>query len=202
MSTAIDFYYDFSSPYGYLASMKIEQLAAEIGRTINWYPILMGPMFKLTGSAPPANVPLKGKYSLHDFARSALLFDLPYKHPQEFPIATVSAARAAIYLRHQGNDLIASFTKKAYTAYFADNQDIREISIINNIVQDLGLNPQDMQTAIADQAIKDELKNDVSHAIERGVFGSPFIFVDDEPFWGFDRFEHIKLWVKKLKSNN
>lgn len=197
MSTTLDFYYDFSSPYGYLASTQIEKLANEIGRTVNWYPILLGPMFKLTGSTPPAEIPLKGKYSTHDFSRSADLFDIPYKHPAEFPIATVAAARTAIFLRHKSNDLIAAFSKKIYADFFANGKDIRDMSVISSVVSELGVSTDELNQALSDQAIKDELKQDVSQAIERGVFGAPFIFLDDEPFWGFDRFDHIRLWAKK-----
>lgn len=197
MSKTIDFYYDFSSPYAYLASTQIESLANEIGRTINWYPILLGPMFKLTGSTPPADVPLKGKYSVHDFGRSAMLFDIPYNHPAEFPIATISAARTAVYLRNKNKDLIAEFSKKIFAEFFANGKDIRDIAVIKSVVKDLGLNPDELDQALDDQAIKDELKQDVSNAIERGVFGSPFMILDNEPFWGFDRFEHIKRWAKK-----
>lgn len=197
MSKTIDFYYDYSSPYGYLASMYIEQLASDIGRTVNWYPVLLGPMFKITGSRPPANTALKGKYSVHDFARSAELFDVPYQHPAEFPIATVAAARATIFLRHKHPELVGEFTKQTYAQFFAHGKDIRDVAVLAALAKDLGADPEEMQQALADQKIKDELKQDIDQAIDRGVFGSPFMLIDNEAFWGFDRFEHIRRWVKK-----
>src|SRR3546814_6861230 len=100
MSANFDFYFDFSSPYGYLASTQIEALAAEFGRQVDWHPILLGPMFKTMGSAPLTEIPLKGEYAKHDFERSARLFDIPYSQPETFPISTVAAARAMLYAQH------------------------------------------------------------------------------------------------------
>ena len=88
MPEPIDFYFDFSSPYGYLASEKIDELAARHGRQVHWRPILLGVVFKHTGAAPLTLVPLKGKYSVHDFSRSARFLGLSYKHPANFPLAT------------------------------------------------------------------------------------------------------------------
>lgn len=93
MPVPIDFYFDFSSPYGYLAAQKIDELAARHGRQVKWRPILLGVVFKQTGAAPLTLIPLKGEYSVHDFSRSARFLDVPYTHPQNFPLATQHAAR-------------------------------------------------------------------------------------------------------------
>jgi len=196
MPSPIDFYYEFSSPYGYFASVKIEELAQELGRTINWHPILLGPMFKATGSAPMATVPLKAEYMLHDFKRTASLFNIPYKQPLDFPIGTVAAARSAIYLRQKSMELAAEFSKRIYAEYFAKGNDIRDIAVINKVASDIGVNPEDLNQAIQDQAIKDELKAEVDKAMSKNVFGSPFIIIDNESYWGFDRFDHIRLMHK------
>jgi 2-hydroxychromene-2-carboxylate isomerase len=84
MANPIDFYFDFSSPYGYFASARIEELAAKHGRNVNWRPILLGAVFKITGQQPLPSIPLKGSYANHDLARSARLFGLPYKFPTKF----------------------------------------------------------------------------------------------------------------------
>jgi hypothetical protein len=91
-STApIDFYFDFSSPYGYFAAEKIDDLAARYGRTVLWHPFLLGVTFKVTGLGPLPGIPLKGAYSLHDIARSARYFGLPFRQPSVFPIPTTSS---------------------------------------------------------------------------------------------------------------
>src|SRR3546814_10341238 len=90
MPTPIDFYFDFSSPYGYLASEQIEALAARHGRTVAWRPILLGVVFQQTGGQPLLDIPLKGGYARHDLARSARLLGLPFQLPASFPFPSVA----------------------------------------------------------------------------------------------------------------
>ena len=83
MKAPIDFYFDFSSPYGYLASLQIEPLAAKHGRSVTWRPMLLGAAFKVSGVQPLVNVPLKGEYSKRDFLRSARFYSVPFRVPDE-----------------------------------------------------------------------------------------------------------------------
>src|SRR3546814_19591145 len=101
MPTPIDFYFDFSSPYGYLASEQIEALAARHGRTVAWRPILLGVVFQQTGGQPLLDIPLKGGYARHDLARSARLLGLPFQLPASFPFPSVAACRAFYWLHDQ-----------------------------------------------------------------------------------------------------
>jgi 2-hydroxychromene-2-carboxylate isomerase len=94
MSAPIDFYFDFSSPYGYLAAEQIDALGARHGRDVVWRPILLGVVFQQTGGQPLLNIPLKGGYARHDLARSARLLGLPFKLPDSFPFMSVAACRA------------------------------------------------------------------------------------------------------------
>jgi len=87
MANPIQFYFDFASPYGYMAATKISELAAKHGRNVEWKPILLGVGFKGTGGVPLPNAPLKGDYSRRDMERCARLFNIPYKLPSKFPIA-------------------------------------------------------------------------------------------------------------------
>ena len=102
MAAPIDFYFDFSSPYGYLASQKIEALAAKHGRTVDWHPMLLGVVFKQTGTAPLTEIPLKGDYSRRDFARSARFHGIAgFRMPSSFPIATQAPARIVLWAKAQ-----------------------------------------------------------------------------------------------------
>lgn len=197
MAKPIDFYFEFSSPYGYLASTQIEGLAAEFGRQVNWQPILLGPMFKTTGSAPLTEIPMKGEYSKRDFARSAMLHNIPYVQPQPFPIGTVSAARAVVYLKEHDSANVAGFIKAVYRAYFAEGRNISETETVLAIADGLGIDAQKLADGIGQDDIKQRLKQEIDAAMARGVFGSPFMFVDGEPFWGFDRFDHIRRWLQR-----
>src|ERR1700674_1677881 len=90
----IDFYFEFSSPYGYIASQIVEGFERRVGRPVKWRPMLLGPVFKITGQPPLVEIPMKGEYSKKDFARSARLHKVPYRQPEQFPIGTVAALRA------------------------------------------------------------------------------------------------------------
>ncbi len=195
MTANFDFYFDFSSPYGYLASTQIEALAAEFGRQVNWHPILLGPMFKAMGSAPLTEIPLKGTYALHDFKRSAKLYDIPYVQPQVFPISTVAAARAVLYVQQSAPEKAADLAKRLYLAYFAEEQAINEPDTVLALAAETGLDATELADGMVRETTKNLLKQTVADAMGRGVFGSPFVIVDNEPFWGFDRFDHIRKWL-------
>ncbi|MBA3776904.1 MAG: DsbA family protein, partial [Betaproteobacteria bacterium] len=125
MTAPIDFYFDFSSPYGYLASRKIEELAAKHGREVNWRPVLLGAIFKTTGGAPLTQIPLKGDYSKRDFARSARFHGVTeFSMPSVFPIASQAPARILLWAKAQDPALVSGIAHAFYRAYFVDDRDI------------------------------------------------------------------------------
>ena len=102
MAAPIDFYFDFSSPYGYLASQKIEALAAKHGRAVDWRPILLGVIFRQTGTAPLTEIPLKGDYARRDFGRSARFHGLAeFRMPSRFPTPSQAPARIVLWQKAQ-----------------------------------------------------------------------------------------------------
>ncbi|NDP43589.1 MAG: 2-hydroxychromene-2-carboxylate isomerase, partial [Aromatoleum sp.] len=124
MNSPIEFFFDFSSPYGYLASQKIDALAAKHGRSVDWHPILLGVMFRATGMAPLTEVPMKGEYSKRDFLRSARFHGLQFRMPSRFPIPTQAAARIMLWQKAQDPALAVRVAKAFFRAYFADDIDI------------------------------------------------------------------------------
>mgnify|MGYP001792982672 CR=1 FL=1 len=100
MSGPIDFYFDFSSPYGYFAASRIEELAVNNGRLVNWHPVLLGVLFKPVGTAPLTSSPVQGDYAFHDFDRTAPSYDLPHNRPPPLPLSTRLAPRP--YARGRG----------------------------------------------------------------------------------------------------
>jgi len=190
MNAPIDFYFDFSSPYGYLASHKIEALAARYGRGVTWRPMLLGVAFKATGSGPLPSIPLKGDYAKRDFLRSARFHGVPFRMPEPFPVSTVAACRAFYSLNDPKEQVLLA--KALFRAYFIDNVNIGEASQVLKISNSLGLRPE-----IDSQAVKDKTRAEVEAALAKGVFGSPYIVIDGEPFWGVDRFDQIERWLKE-----
>jgi 2-hydroxychromene-2-carboxylate isomerase len=190
MKPSIEFYFDFSSPYGYLASHKIEALAAKYARGVTWRPILLGVAFKATGSGPLPSIPLKGDYAKRDFLRSARFHGVPFRMPEPFPVSTVAACRAFYSLNDPKEQVLLA--KALFRAYFIDNVNIGEASQVLMISNSLGLRPE-----IDSQAVKDKTRAEVEAALAKGVFGSPYIVIDGEPFWGVDRFDQIERWLKE-----
>jgi 2-hydroxychromene-2-carboxylate isomerase len=195
MAAPIDFYFDFSSPYGYMASTVIDALAAKHGRDVTWRPILLGVAFKVTGGTPLPMVPLKGDYSKRDFARSAGFHGIPYRLPTVFPISSQSPARAFYWLDAKDPAKAKALAAALYRAYFVDDVNISNPADTVAVAAKSGLNPAEVEAAINDPAIKELLKNEVENAIARGVFGSPYIIVDGEPFWGMDRLDQVEKWL-------
>jgi 2-hydroxychromene-2-carboxylate isomerase len=195
MKQAIDFYFDFSSPYGYFAAEKIEALAAKHGREAAWHPILLGVVFKATGGAPLPTIPLKGDYVRRDFPRSAKFHGVEFKLPSLFPIATQVPARAVCWMQAKDGVLAKRLAQALYRAYFVDGIDISSPDNTVSAAVKLGIDGEALRAALNDPAIKDKLKTEVEAALARGVFGSPYVIVDSEPFWGIDRFDQIDKWL-------
>lgn len=195
MTTPIDFYFDFSSPYGYLAATRIEDLAAKHGRTVNWHPILLGAVFKVTGGAPLPSLPLKGDYARIDILRCARLFGVPYTFPAQFPIPTQVAARMTLWARASDPARAKALALALYRAYFAEGKDITQAQVCADVAAGCGFDRAAATASVNDDAIKNALKAEVDAAIERKVFGSPYFIVDGEPFWGADRLDHLERWL-------
>ena len=195
MPAAIDFYFDFSSPYGYLAATKMDALAARHGRTVAWRPMLLGVAFKTTGGQPLPMVPLKGDYSRHDFIRSARFHGIPYRQPTTFPISGVTPTRAFYW--QQGSDpaKAVALAQALLKAYFTEDVNISSVDGVLAVAATLGIDADALTAGINDPAIKDRTRAEVEAAIARGVFGSPFMVVDGEPFWGMDRLDQLEHWL-------
>jgi 2-hydroxychromene-2-carboxylate isomerase len=195
MRDPLQFHFDFSSPYGYLASEKIVALGARHGRGIDWRPMLLGVAFKSTGSQPLTAIPLKGDYTRRDLPRSARFHNVPLAMPAKFPIATQAPARIVLWQRERDRERCAKLVHALYRAYFVDNRDISDPEVAADTAAAAGAHRDEARAAIDDPVWKEALRVEVAEAIGKGVFGSPFIFVDGEPFWGIDRLDQVERWL-------
>lgn len=193
----INFWFDFSSPYGYLMAEKIDAVAAKYDRKVRWHPVLLGVIFQATGSRPPADgVSSKGTYMMHDFHRSARFMGIPYNPPSRFPLPTQNAARAYYWLHGQDCALARRFAHAVYRAFFVDDLDISSPDTVLDIAAGLGIAREQLASALQAPEIKARLKAEVDAALAAGVFGSPHVVIDGEAFFGADRLPQIERWLE------
>ncbi|MFT3664221.1 2-hydroxychromene-2-carboxylate isomerase [Piscinibacter sp.] len=200
LTRPIDFYFDFSSPYSYIASEWVDALAARHGRTVNWKAILLGATFQAAELKSPVSYPIKREYSLRDFERSARFAGVPLKMSPKFPIPTQNAARVFWWLADADAERARRWARHCLRAYFARGVDLSDAAQLRALADDVGLDGLDADAAEAvwnDPAWKLRLKGENEAAIAAGVFGAPFFVVDGEPFWGNDRRPQIERWLEK-----
>jgi 2-hydroxychromene-2-carboxylate isomerase len=210
---AVDFYFDFSSPYGYIASERIEAVAAAHGRRVHWHPLLLGVVFQSTGGAPLVNVPLKGQYHEHDFLRSARLHGVEFHRPSRFPVSGVAATRLFYWLQQHSPVLAVALAQALYRAFFIHDIDIANPEQALRVFDDLrqstpapfeqassaghALTLDAARTGMGSAEIKQRSRSETEAAMARGVFGSPFFLVDGEAFWGLDRLDQVARWMQQ-----
>ncbi len=196
MAEPIEFYFDFSSPYGYLAAQKIDEIGARHGREVAWKPFLLGATFKETGLRPLVEIPMKGDYMKHDLQRSARLLGVPIQEPKPFPFMSVAASRAVYWLMDRDAPLAKRLAKRLYDAAFGEGRDISSAEGVITVAAELGIDPEELGAALQDPAVKERLRNEVEAGKAKGVFGSPYIIVDGEAFWGSDRLDQVDKWLE------
>ena len=192
MSKSIDFYFDFSSAYSYVGHKQIMELAEKLGVTLNWKPIALGAIFKAHGHSPPVGDDAKSAYIQHDVERSAAMNGLPYRWPKPFPFNGMSAARIFWYLAAKDEDQAQQWALAIFDASLGHGKDCSSHDVLGELAGKLGHDSDELLAAIDQDEIKQRLKDVTGEAMERGVFGAPTFFVDDEMFWGADRIGQIE----------
>lgn len=194
--TPIDFYFDFSSPYSYIANEWIDALAARHGRVVRRRAILLGVTFQAAELKSPVSYPIKRDYALRDFARSARFEGLPYLMPSTFPIPTQNAARVFWWLQEtQGAEAAAAWTRSAFRAFFTRDIVLSDPAALKALLAESGVDAAAAEAAWNDPVWKDRLRQANEQAIAAGVFGAPFFVIDGEPFWGNDRKLQMERWL-------
>lgn len=195
MPKPIDFYFDFSSPYAYLMARDLTHLAQRHSRELNWHPILLGVVFKQTGRTPPIDGSTRGQYLRHDIQRTARRKGLKFQWPAVFPFNSVAAVRAYYAIQQQSTKRAVHFAQALLDCMFLDGLALDDELIIS-LAERFDIDRAGLTEQLSDPTLKALAKTQVNAAIERGVFGSPMVFVGDEPFWGNDRLDDIAHWLE------
>ncbi len=197
VSPHIDFHFDFSSPYSYIASEWIGALAARHGRRVRWHAILLGATFQVTELKSPVSYPLKREYVLRDFARSARFAGVPLVLPEPFPISTQNAARVFWWLNEQDTERAIGWAHHALRACFTRGVNLSDVGALKELAAQFGLQADAAEAVWNDPLWKSRLKQANDTAIAAGVFGAPYFVIDGEPFWGNDRRAQMERWLEK-----
>ena len=198
----IEFFFDCSSPWTYLAFHNIQPLAKEFGEEVSWRPILVGGIFNTVNPSVYASretpVPLKARYEfkdLNDWARSAGLAIKTM--PTVFPVNSVKAMRGCIFL---GKEMVP-FARAVFEAYWGEDKDISQDTVLTDICKRVGIEPEKFFAAIGQQSIKDQLKANTDEVIARGGFGSPTVFIDKtDMYFGNDRLPLVREALTRRKE--
>jgi 2-hydroxychromene-2-carboxylate isomerase len=181
----LEFFFDFTSPYTYLASTQVDARAARAGGTVRWRPFVLGGVFKATGNRAPLEVVAKGRHMLVDLDRWARRYGVPLVFPRAFPIASVLALRCALAAEAEGK--LVPFSHAVFRAAWAEERDVASPEVLAGLAAEVGLDGAALVAAA--QGFKEALIRNTSEAVERGAFGAPALFVGQELFIGNDRLE-------------
>jgi 2-hydroxychromene-2-carboxylate isomerase len=191
----IEFYFDFSSPYGYLASHRIDHIAERHHRVTSWRPILLVMVFKATGGAPISSSAMRWDYAKRDLSRSARLHNIPFALPEPFPFSGTAATRAFYWIEQQDPALAHGFAKTVFDTAFSHGDPVASIDEVVAVGMRCGVDGEDLRTALNDQHWKEQARHETEEAIAKGICGSPYVIVDGEPFWGNDRLVEVDSWL-------
>ena len=190
MTKTVEFFYDFGSPTVYLAATQLPAIAAAVGATIDWRPMLLGGVFKSTGNQSPVVVPAKAAYMNNDLERFAKRYGVPFRFNPHFPINTLALMRGAVAYQ---DDVVASSTYRdaIFMAIWVEARNLNEPDVIGQVLSDAGLDPAELMNRIGQQTVKDQLIANTEEAVNRGVFGAPTFFVGERMFFGQDRLDFV-----------
>ena len=192
----LEFWFDFASGYAYFAALDIEALAERHGRTVVRRPFTLGAAFKVTGAQGLSRTPLKRDYARRDWQRLARLKGIPFHLPENHPRTGLAAIRAFYHLERTDAHAAAALAKCLIIGYFQDGLDTDDPNAIATAAAALGIDGNTILAGIADPEVKIIARQQGEQAVARGVFGSPWIFVDGEPFWGSDRLPMVERWLE------
>jgi 2-hydroxychromene-2-carboxylate isomerase len=193
----LDFYFDFISPFGWLASLRIDALAARHGYTTQWHSMLLGvSVLKVMGMKPLRQYPLKGDYLKHDLLRYMRRHGIRIGRDLDTPPANpVPAGRIFHIIQDSNPEEAKTVARHLLKAYWGDGRDIGHAELALDLASEVGADRQMLADALASGEGDRLLRAAVDRSLARGVFGSPFFIVDDEPFFGLEKMELLEDWL-------
>ena len=190
MAQQVEFFFDYGSPFSYLADTQLAALERRTEATVVYWPMLLGAVLKETGNASPITVPAKGRYMGVELHRWAKRYGVPFAANKFFPINTMRLMRGAVAAQHA--ECFAEYHRVIYPAFWVDSANLGEPGVIRAVLDKAGLNADLILARIEEPDVKEQLRLNTEEAVRRGVFGAPTFFVGEEMFWGNDRLMFVE----------
>jgi len=184
----LEFFYDFISPYSYLASARVEEVATRANGTVRFRPFLLGGVFKATGNRSPIETAAKGRHMWVDLQRWARRLDVPLRRPQTFPVSSLLALRTAFAAERAG--ALVPFTHAVFRAFWGEGRDLASPEVLADVARSVGLDGPALVAAAPEH--KAALAASTDEAVARGAFGAPAFFVGNDLFMGNDRLDFVE----------
>lgn len=186
-------YFDYGSPYSYLAWRRITQLHPDryANCEVLWKPVSAWHLFASEGTQPNAKSPNRGRYDLQDAARWAELYAVPMAFPKSYPTRTLEAARLTFLADQGGPAAEAEWMRLVFEAHWVEGRDIADMAVLTELCQRMGM--QDAPTSCNQESLKRLLAANTQEAYDAGAPGVPFFVLEDEMFWGNDRLDWVEM---------
>ncbi|MFJ3368083.1 2-hydroxychromene-2-carboxylate isomerase [Pseudomonas sp. NPDC086251] len=191
MSKTVEFYFDLGSPATYLAYTQLPKICAQTDSQLIYIPMLLGGVFKATGNASPAMIPAKGRYMFQDLDRYAERYGVPLKFNPHFPINTLMLMRAVTGMQLRHPERFQAFIDCLFHALWVEGLSLDDPATVAAVLTQNGFDPNAVMALTADEDVKATLKDNTEKAVQRGVFGAPSMFVDNQLFFGQDRLDFV-----------
>jgi 2-hydroxychromene-2-carboxylate isomerase len=191
MSKTVEFYFDLGSPATYLAYTQLPKICEQTDSQLVYIPMLLGGVFKATGNASPATIPAKGLYMFQDLDRYAKRYGVPLKFNPHFPINTLMLMRAVTGMQLRHPERFQAFIDCLFKALWVEGRSLDDPATVASVLTQNGFDPNEVLALTADEDVKAALKDNTEKAVQRGVFGAPSMFIDNQLFFGQDRLDFV-----------
>ena len=189
MIKPFEFYFDFASPYTFIAHKKIRRIEKENSIKIIYMPILLGGLLKAAEIKANIDIPIKGKYMVKDCKLLAEKYNIEFHFNSYFPIITLNLMRCVLVAEKKG--ITQNFINKFFDAIWTNGLNVNENTIVEKLLKNLNIDSTNFLTEANQPNIKDELRKRTDNAHKKGIFGTPSFIVNNKLFWGQDRLEFV-----------
>ena len=199
---SLEFWFEFASPYSYVAAMQIEELCKTSGVALTWVPFQLGPIFAQQGwNTSHFNLnPWRGTYMWRDMERLTAISALPWRRPTEFPRKSVLASRIAA--AHADKPWIGRYVRGIFIANFGNDSSIEDRDVVMAVLRDAGADPDNAIAIAVEAPLRSRLRANTERALSLGIFGAPNCVVDGELFWGEETLQDAVAWALACTQSN